>query len=470
VSKRIFSASIIALGAVGLSKAWAGPAPDLTPEEARSIAKEAYIYGYPLVDAYRVQHTYFVDRENPEFKAPWNQITNIPRVYTPDDRAIVSPNSDTPYSMAGLLLRSEPVVLTVPPIDEDRYFSVQLIDGYTFNFDYIGSRTTGNGGGSFLVAGPEWRGETPPGIDGVFRSETDVVFAVYRTQLFEASDIDNVVRVQSGYKVEPLSTFLGQVAPPAAAPISFIEPLTPDEQRTSPEFFNILNFVLTFGPTHPSETDLMARFARIGVGAGQQIDIAGLSPEMKQAYADGMADAWQAYQTFNETDFATGKVTSGDVFGTRDFLQNNYLYRFAAAVIGLYGNSREEAIYPAYRVDHEGDPLDGARRRYTLRLPPGQLPPADAFWSLTMYDLPDSLLVANPIDRYLINSTMLSSLKRDDDGGITLYIQASSPGPEKEANWLPANDGPFWTAMRIYWPKEAALDGTWTQPPLIRVD
>ncbi|WP_354595933.1 DUF1214 domain-containing protein [Rhodovulum tesquicola] len=127
-------------------------------------------------------------------------------------------------------------------------------------------------------------------------------------------------------------------------------------------------------------------------------------------------------------------------------------------------------MYPVYRVDHEGKPLDGAKHRYTLRLAPGQLPPANAFWSLTMYGLPDSLLVANPINRYLINSPMLPGLLRDADGGITLYIQATSPGSDKESNWLPANDGPFWTAMRIYWPKEAALDGTWTQPPLIRVE
>ena len=133
--------------------------------EARAIAKEAYIYGFPVVDSYRIQYAYFVDRENPEFKAPWNQIRNIPRVYTPDDKAIQTPNSDTPYSMLGMDLRAEPIVITVPPIEKNRYFSGQLIDAYTFNIDYIGSRATGNDGGSFLIAGPRWNGEVPPGRD-----------------------------------------------------------------------------------------------------------------------------------------------------------------------------------------------------------------------------------------------------------------------------------------------------------------
>src|SRR5678809_81731 len=150
-------------------------AADITPEEARAIAKEAYIYGFPMVDSYRIQYAYFVDKQNPEYKVPWNQIKNIPRVYTPEDKAIQTPNSDTPYSMVGMDLRAEPIVLTVPPIEKDRYFSVQLIDLYTFNFAYIGSRATGNDGGSFLVAGPNWTGETPRGVKQAIRSETELV-------------------------------------------------------------------------------------------------------------------------------------------------------------------------------------------------------------------------------------------------------------------------------------------------------
>src|SRR5271166_6377623 len=264
----------------------------ISPEEARAIAKEAYIYGFPMVDSYRIEHAYFVDRANPEFKAPWNQIHNIPRVYTPADTAIQTPNSDTPYSFAGLDLRAEPIVLTVPVIEKNRYFSVQLIDAYTFNFAYIGSRATGNDGGSFLIIGPSWNGETPKGVKKVIRSETELVLAAYRTQLFNPDDLDNVKKVQAGYKAEPLSAFLGQPAPTAAPAIDFIKPLTPDEEKTSLEFFNTLNFTLQYCPTNPSETELMARFAKIGVGAGKTFDGSTLSPEVKAAITQGMADAW----------------------------------------------------------------------------------------------------------------------------------------------------------------------------------
>src|SRR5947199_9002740 len=386
-------------------------AADITPAEARAIVKEAYIYGFPLVDNYRIQYGYFVDTKDPEFKASWNQLKNIPRVYTPADTAIQTPNSDTPYSFVGMDLRAEPMVLTVPPIEKERYFSVQLIDAYTFNFDYIGSRTTGNNGGSYLVAGPNWKGETPKGVKKVFRSETEFVFAVYRTQLFKPDDLNNVKKVQAGYKAQTLSAFLGTAAPKAALVIDFIKPLTPAEEKTSPQFFNILNFILQFCPTDPSETELMARFARIGVGAGKTMDATKLSPVREAHVEQGVADAWADFGEL-EKQFAAGKVTSGDVFGTRQYLKNNYLYRMAAAVLGIYGNSKQEAMYPFYPVDEAKQKLTGANR-YTVRLAPGQLPPVNAFWSLTMYELPQSLLVANPINRYLINSPMLPQLKRD---------------------------------------------------------
>src|SRR2546423_1703064 len=443
-------------------------AADPTPAEARAIAKEAYVYGFPIVDNYRIQYGYFVDTKNPEYKAPWNQIHNTPRVYTPADTAIQTPNSDTPYSFVGMDLRTEPMVLTVPPIEKQRYFSIQLIDAYTFNFDYIGSRTTGNQGGSYLVAGPNWKGETPRGVKKVFRSETEFVFAVYRTQLFKPDDIDNVKKVQAGYKAQTLSAFLGQPAPKAAPAIDFIKPLSPAEEKTSPEFFNILNFVLQFCPTNPSEKALMARFAKIGIGAGKTMDASKLSPEMKAAVEQGVADAWAEFGGLVK-EFDAGKVTSGDVFGTREYLKNNYLYRMGAAVMGIYGNSKEEAMYPVYGVDSDGKKLDGANR-YTLHFAKGELPPVHAFWSMTMYELPKSLLVANPINRYLINSPMLPELTRDADGGLTLYFQNESPGKDKESNWLPAPKRPFIMYMRLYWPKAEAVEGKWTAPKLKKAE
>ena len=436
----------------------------LTPAEARAIAKEAYIYGYPMVDSYRIQHAYFVDSTNPEYKGAWNQIKNIPRVFTPDDKAVQTPNSDTPYSMLGLDLRAEPIVLTVPLIQKDRYYSIQLIDAYTFNFAYIGTRTTGNDAGKFLIAGPDWKGETPKGVKKVIRSETELVLAAYRTQLFNPADLDNVKQVQAGYQVQTLSAFLGQPAPKAVPRIDFIKPLTPETQKFSLEFFNVLNFILQFCPTVPSEKELMARFARIGVGAGKNFDASKLAPETKQAIQAGIADAWADLAQLKKRVDAK-EVTSGDTFGTREYLKDNYLYRMVAAVVGIYGNSRQEAMYPVYTVDDTGKPLEGSNR-YTLRFAAGQLPPVDAFWSLTMYQLPESLLVANPLNRYLLNSPMLSQFKQDADGGLTLYIQNESPGNDLESNWLPAPKGPFMTVMRLYWPKETALNGTWTAPPL----
>ncbi|MBB4297451.1 MULTISPECIES: DUF1254 domain-containing protein [Rhizobium] len=441
-------------------------AQDVTAAEARAIAKEAYIYGFPMVDHYRIQYAYFEDSKNPEYKAPWNTLVNTPRVYTPADTAIQTPNSDTPYSWLGADLRAEPLVLTVPHIEKERYFSIQFIDAYTFNFAYAGTRTTGNDGGSFLLAGPNWKGEKPEGVKDVIRSETEFVFAAYRTQLFNPEDLDNVKKVQAGYKVEPLSAFLGQPAPAAAPAIDFIKPLTPDEEKTSLEFFNILNFTLQFCPTDPSETELMARFAKIGIGAGKTFDASALSPEIKTAIEQGMADAWTDFADM-EKEFAAGKITSGDVFGTREYLKNNYLYRMAAAVLGIYGNSKQEAIYPVYYVDEAKQKLDGANR-YTLHFAPGQLPPVNAFWSLTMYDQPQSLLVANPIHRYLLNSPMLPQFVKDADGGLTFYVQNGSPGKDKESNWLPAPKGPFSSIMRLYSPKEAALDGTWKQPAMTK--
>src|ERR1700684_3783926 len=264
----------------------------ISPAEARKIAREAYVYGFPLVDSYRIQYDYFVDSKGPEFKAPWGQIANTPRVYTPADTAVQTPNSDTPYSWLGLDLRTEPYVLTVPEVEKKRYYSIQFTDAYTFNIDYAGTSTTGNDAANLLVVGPSWKGETPKGIKKVIRSETDILMPIYRVQLFYPSDIDNVKKVQAGFKAQPLSSFLGKPAPKSAPAIDFIQPLTVETQKTSLEFFNILNFVLRYCPTDPSEVAWMKRFAKIGVGPGMTFEAGKLSPETVKAIEDGRAEAW----------------------------------------------------------------------------------------------------------------------------------------------------------------------------------
>jgi hypothetical protein len=430
-----------------------------TPAEVRAIAKEAYIYGYPLVDNYRILYFFTLDKSSPAFKAPPNELDNETRLYTPEDRVILCPNADTLYSGASFDLRTEPYVITLPKIEKNRYYSVQLIDLYTFNFDYLGSRTTGNGGGRFLIVGPGWKGSKPKGIKKVVRSETEIVIAAIRTQLFGPGDMENVKKVQAGYKIQPLSAYLKKKGPAAAPEIKWLRPVSATEQRTSPEFFNELRFILEFCPVHTSEKDLWARFAKIGIVPGKPFDAAALAPEMKAALQAGMADGQKAIDERREA--AHGKTT--DMFGTREFLKNDFLARAAGAQIGILANSHDEATYISYEKDSAGQELSG-KNNYRVRFAPGKLPPARAFWSLTMYDLPGQFLVANLLNRYLINSPMLPNLKKDSDGGLTLYIQSTSPGKSRESNWLPAPAGPFMLMMRIYWPEEQVLNGSWAKP------
>jgi len=438
------------------------PTAEVSADQIRQIAKQAYIYGFPMVDNYRIQYAYFQDKQNPQYKAPWNTLQSNAQVYTPADTAIQTPNSDTPYSFFGADLRTEPYVLSVPTIDAKRYYSLQFMDQYMYNFDYVGSRTTGNNAGKYLLAGPSWKGEKPAGIDKVIRSDTEFAFVAYRTQLFGASDLDNVKAIQAQYGAEPLSKFEGKPAPAAAPAVDFVVPQSAEEERKSPQFFETLNFVLQFAPVLETERDLRAKFASIGIGTDKKLDITSLSKDKQDAFQAAITDAWKEYDP-TQAKVESGQLSPSELFGNRQTLGTNYLYRMAGAINGIYGNDKAEAMYPSASIDSTGAPLDGANN-YIYRYAPGQLPPVNAFWSLTMYRMPQSLLVANPINRYLINSPMLPTLKQDPDGGYTIYVQRETPGPEWESNWLPAPEGPFRLTQRLYWPKEAALDGTWHAP------
>jgi hypothetical protein len=430
-------------------------------QEARTIAREAYVFGVPMVSLYGTVYAFSVDKTNPQYKGPFNSILNIARVFTPADTAFVTPNSDTPYSFIVLDLRSEPIVITLPPMEKDRYFVFQMMDFYTFNFDYLGTRTTGNGGGDYLVAGPGWKGEVPKGITTALRAETNLVSVVGRTQLFNPADLDNVKNIQAGYKVRPLSDYLGAAAPPSAPELNWVKPVAPAQQHTSLDFFNVFAFALQFAePPHPSEVALRKRCEEIGIFPGKVFNAASLTPEMKAAIEAGMADG---QKEIDDRRAALGGK-SQDLFGTRAFLKNDYIRRAVGTQVGIGANSKEEALYPIYEKDADGKALDGTTGRYTIRFAGGQFPPVNAFWSLTMYDMPSQLLVKNPIDRFLINAPMLPNLKLDPDGGLTIYIQNESPGADKEANWLPAPKGLFMMAMRYYWPKAALLQGEWRSP------
>ena len=436
--------------------------------EAKDIAEEGFIYGLPIVMNYAIMYEYAVDRTSGQFKAPFNQLKNEPNVYTYKDTAIVTPNSDTPYSFAWLDLRAEPMVLSVPAIDPKRYYSVMLCDGNTYNYGYIGTRATGSEAGDHMVVGPDWKGDTPAGIKQVFRSSTQFSLAGYRTQLFGPDDLDNVKKVQAGYKVQPLSAYLKQPAPPAAPTIDFPKI---DKELVKTNFFDYLDFALQFAPAQDNEKEIRAKLARIGVGPGKTLNFKDLPLEHRLEFGLGMKEG---QRKVDEAVANAGKAINGwrvsGLPGDSAHYNGDWLKRAVAAQAGIYGNDPEEATYPFTRVDGDGQTLDGSKHKYTLTFPAGQLPPVNSFWSVTMYDGKSQLLVKNPINRYLINSPMLPGMKKNEDGSLTLYIQKDSPGADKEANWLPAPDDTIYLVMRLYWPKTEAPsilpagEGTW-QPP-----
>ena len=444
---------------------------ELARGEAQQIAEEASIYGLPMVMNYAAFYEYFVDGSSPEYKTPINQLYNTARVYTPKDTAVVTPNSDTPYSFVGMDLRAEPFVICNPEIEKSRYFSVQLVDMYTFNYGYMGSRTTGNGAACHMIAGPHWNGAKPQGIGTVFRSETDFSIALIRTQLFDPADIDNVKKIQAGYRAIPLSTFQSKPAPPAPPEIAWPKI---DKQSADADPFGYLNFVLTFcPPIGPAavEKPLRARFAKIGIEAGKPFAVDKLSSaqkaELESGIKDGLAKIRQAVDELGMDE--NGWRVATKAFGNRQMYAGDFTRRAAAAMAGIYGNDAAEALYPMLATNRDGKKLDTSTARYTLTFPPGELPPANAFWSVTMYDGRTQLLIENPIHRYLINSPMLRDLKKNPDGSLTLRIQKDPPAKGEESNWLPAPDGPPYIVMRLYWPKEAALDGKWKPPAVQRV-
>jgi hypothetical protein len=458
--------------ALGLALNATTRAADLTPAETKTIAEEGFIYGLPIVMNYAVMYEFAVDSKGSQFKAPFNQIDNLHHVATYKDTAVVTPNSDTPYSTLWLDLRAEPMVLSVPAVEKERYYSVQLIDGNTYNYGYIGTRATGPEPGDYMVVGPDWKGEKPAGIKKVFTSTTPFGMAVYRTQLFNPEDMPNVEKVQAGYKAQPLSTFLKQPAPPAAPKIDFL-PAT--SQQIKENFFGYLAYALQFVPPAPEDKEVRAKLARLGVEPGKTFDFKTLSPEQRAAAVEGMkAGEGKVKELLASGTKNINGWSIGSFFGDRDFYKGNWLLRAGAAQAGIYGNDAIEAAYPMTRTTATGETLDASKHNYTITFPAGQLPPVNAFWSITMYDGKSQLLIKNPIDRYLINSPMLSDMKKNADGSLTLYIQKDNPGADKEANWLPAPNDTIYLAMRLYWPKETPPsilppgEGTWKPPGIVK--
>jgi hypothetical protein len=478
ISKRDLLRSVAA-AAIAAAMAESGPVAAETKAEwpslleAKDIAEEGFIYGLPLVMNYAVMQEFAVDKNSGQFKAPFNEIDNQHRVATPEDTAVITPNSDTPYSTAWLDLRAEPMVVSVPMVEKDRYYSVQLIDGNTYNYGYIGSRATGTDAGDYLVVGPDWKGDKPAGIKKVFASTTPFALTLFRTQLFNPEDMPKVEKVQAGYKVQPLSAFAKQPAPPAAPKIDFLPATTAGIKAN---FFQYLDAALQFVPETPKDKAIRARLASIGIGPGKSFEFKDLSLEHKAAILIALKqgdDKVDKFLSSGMKDINGWNV--GAFFGDEAFYNGNWLTRAGAAKGGLYGNDAEEAMYPYTRTDGAGETLDGSRHNYTITFPAGELPPVNAFWSVTMYDGKSQFLIKNPINRYLLNSPMLSSMKKNADGSLTLYIQKDRPGADKETNWLPAPNDTIYLVMRLYWPKATspsilpAGGGTWKPPAIMKV-
>lgn len=448
--------------------------PQLTsdPDEAKEIAREAYIYSYPLLMGYQAQ--YFTTMPgSPGFRGPLNEITNdtVPADHTRKD--VVSMNGDTPYSAFGIDLRAEPLVLSIPEI-KDRYFVFQCIDLFTHNFAFIGTRTTGTEAGDYLFVGPGYEGEIPEQkFSKVFHSESQFVTIVGRTQLKGKADLPNVLEVQKNYKLQSLSEFEGEK--PKTAPEPNWIPLNPEEFENA-NFIKYVNFYLSMiEPFHPQDTAALKRFGKIGIVSGETFDSASYSPEVLEAINEGIKEAQTEIK--NKAENIAERVNGWNMlnaFGPREFYNEDWLLRAAAVMVGIYGNDKSEAFYPVAYVDMDDEVLDGSKHRYKIEFTKDEIPPAKYFWSITMYnkhaDGVGGYMNENEINRYLINSTT-EGLKYNEDGGFSVYIQHDSPSKEDEkSNWLPAPDEPFYLMLRVYGPEPSALDGSWEPPGVVKND
>jgi len=442
----------------------------VTPEEARQIAEEAYIFAYPMIEHYKMMFAMAMYPESGAYTAPFNVLNHNPLLSGPKDTIIVRPNNDTFYSAVWFDLSKQPQVIKVPAITDGRYYSFQIIDMYTHNIGYVGTRETGFDAGVYMFVGPDWEGETPEGITKTIQSECNYVLALTRTQVFGPDDIENARAAMNQYSVQSLNSYLGMAEAAVIAENPAIPPYHP-EKAANENFISYFNALLAYLRIHPSEEALMTKFAKIGIEPGKEFNPDDHSPEMVTAINEGIK---AARDRFVEESGRLGVRENGwqliaGAFGNRTAMQGKYLTRAAAAYIGLWGNDLEEAYYPETTLDADGDELDGSEHSYVLHFDADKLPPVKAFWSLTMYKLPEQLLVENEIDRYKIGDAT-EGLQYNADGSLDLYIQKDHPGKELESNWLPAHNGKFSLQARFYWPEAESLDPLYVPPAVQKVE
>jgi hypothetical protein len=434
--------------------------------------QKAYIYAYPMIANYQRMYQYNIDRNSPQYKGPFNTLVNDSHVFTSRDTAVTLPNLDTPISMVQADLRAEPIVFCIPDIEKERYYSVQLVDMYTFNYGYVGSRVTGNVQGCFMIAGPHWSGVTPPGILRTFQAETQFSLLIYRTQLFGPNDLGNLKKIQAGYTVQPLSAYIHQPPPPAPPAVDF--PKFTEEAFRS-EFPKFLNFILQFCPEVAEEAATRLQFITIGIGPGKDFDLSKLSESQRANLDAAVKDGYAAIvERRDQIGVNVNGWRVGAPYGNRDFFSGDNLRRAAAAMANIYGADAEEIVSAATKTDIIGAPIDTSKHNYSLTLAANRYPPVNGFWSVTLYDAQTQLLVDNPMNRYVISSSMLSGLKKNADGSVTISLQKDPPAPDIKPNWLPAPNGPFVLIMRLYWPRKVPppsimpLDKpTWDPPGLL---
>ena len=436
-------------------------------QEAFEIGIEAYTYLYPLVlmDVTRRQATN-IEPGKSLGRGPANMFTHIPTFPPADFRDVVRPNFDTLYSVAWLDLTKEPMVVAAPDT-AGRYYMLPMLDMWTDVFACPGKRTTGTGPGQFAIVPPGWQGNLPAGVQRI-NAPTPYVWIIGRTQTNGPADYDAVHKVQAGYTVASLSQ-LGGASPPVAVVIDpSVDMKTPPMEQVDAlpgsKFFEYAAELLKINPPHITDQPIVARMRRIGIEVGHSFDIAKVAPSIVRALEQAAPAALKAMRAKSPTvaPVVNGWQMNTDTMGVYG---NFYLKRAIIALAGLGANLPEDAIYPLNIGDADGKPLTGANR-YVLHFNKEQIPPVNAFWSVTLYD-DQGFQVANSLNRFAIGDR--DRLGFEADGSLDLYIQHASPGKDKEANWLPAPEGSFNLTMRAYAPKAEVLDGRWVPPPVRRV-
>ncbi len=439
---------------------------DAREEQAFKDGVDAYIYAYPLVTMEMTRRV-VTDVAKPEdTHAPMGQFASLRTYPNASFRDVTAPNADTLYSSAFLDLSAEPYVLQIPD-EHGRYFLMPMLSAWTDVFAVPGKRTTGTDAQTYAITGPNWKGSLPDGVKEL-KSPTDMVWIIGRTYSSGTPDDYAAVHaIQDRYKLTPLSAYGKPYTPPPGKVDASVDTKTPVREQVNRvdvgTYFKTMAALMKDNPPAPADAPMVEKLAKIGIVPGQDFDIG----KLDAAAAKGLERAHKAaLEQIIAHEKTAGKTVNGWVYSLQTGAYGtDYLQRATIAFFGLGANLPQDAVYPVAETDGSGKRLTGANQ-YVLHFAAGETPPVDGFWSLTMYDK-DFFFVANPINRYAISPR--DALKKNADGSTDLYIQAESPGPDKESNWLPAPKDEFVLMTRLYWPREAVLDGSWKIPPVEQV-